>query len=963
MIKHSCIGSLLLIFLSTFTNAQLNFSSYVNPFIGTGGHGHTFPGATVPFGMVQLSPDTRIDGSWDGCGGYHYSDSLLYGFSHTHLSGTGVSDYGDLLLLPMNEKPELAGTKYTASFSHSIEQASPGYYAVKLLNDNIDVALTASLRTGFHRYTFNKTGDAYIFIDLSHRDKLLNSHIKIIDEKTIRVYRQSDGWARDQRLYAQIVFSQPFTLSQVVAQQKAFFCFAVKAGEPVYAKVSLSAVDEEGAKKNMEAEIPGWNFEGVVIDAQDAWNKELSKIKIQSENENDLIIFYTALYHCMLQPNVYSDNDGRYRGRDMQIHHADGFNYYTVFSLWDTFRAWHPLMTLIDEKRTVDFIKTFLAQYDQGGLLPVWELSSNETECMIGYHSVSVMADAMMKGITGFDYEKAFEAAKKSAESRERYGLGAYIDKGFLEVGDENESVSKALEYAYNDWCIAQMAKLLKKDGDYKMYLERSQSWKNLFDPTIGFIRPRSNGGWQKPFDPFEVSNNYTEANAWQYNFFVPHDVSGLIEFYGGKKNFEKKLDALFSASSKTTGREQSDITGLIGQYAHGNEPSHHIAYLYNYVDKPFKTQKIVRQVLNDFYKNAPDGLIGNEDCGQMSAWYVMSALGLYQTLPGSSALDLCTPLFKESSIRVNDSTNLTIKAENFNASNIYSQYKKNGIVFTRMSFDQLKQGKTLLIETDSLADENILTGNEITISETEIPILRVPVISGKSMVFKDSLKIEMESFEKNTNIIYLLQETFERPAKIVYEKPFYIHQSAVINAYATDSTGRESKWIRAEFFKMPHPQWKIRTRGKYNTQYSAGGDEGLIDGLHGDENWRKGLWQGFQSQDFESIIDLGKKTNVDTLSATFLQDQRSWILMPTQVSFEISDDGSKFIPIATLMNDVAAEEEKTIIKKFETALPAAIQTRYIKVKAKNSGKLPEWHQGFPFGGEAFIFVDEIEVK
>jgi len=962
MIKRFCFGFLLFIFPNIPLIAQPTFTQYVNPFIGTGGHGHTFPGATVPFAMVQLSPDTRIDGSWDGCGGYHYSDSLLYGFSHTHLSGTGVTDYGDILLLPMNNKPELEDQKYTSHFSHSSERASPGFYAVKLLDDNIDVELTSSLRTGFHKYTFNKDGDAYVYLDLTHRDKLLESHIKIVDEKTIQVYRQSEGWARDQRVYAQIVFSQPFTLSRVVAQQKAFFCFAVKKGEPVYVKVSLSAVDEEGAKKNMEAEIPGWNFEGTLIDAQDAWNKELSKIQVQSEDENKLTIFYTALYHCMIQPNVYSDVDGRYRGRDMQIHKTDGFTYYTVFSLWDTFRAWHPLMTLIDEKRTVDFIKTFLAEYEQGGLLPVWELSSNETECMIGYHSVSVMADAMMKGIQGFDYSKALEAAKKSAETRERYGLGAYIDKGFLEAEDENESVSKTLEYAYDDWCIAQMAKQLNREDDYKTYMERSQSWKNMFDPITGFIRPRSNGGWLKPFDPFEVNNNYTEANAWQYNFFVPQDIQVLINYYGGKKNFEKKLDDLFSASVKTTGREQSDITGLIGQYAHGNEPSHQIAYLYNYTDRPDKAQKIIHQVLNDFYKNAPDGLIGNEDCGQMSAWYVMSSLGFYQVCPGSPNFNMTSPHFSESLIRFSDSTSLKIKVENFAENNFYIQNKNDISTSYTIAFDKLKKSKELSFTLDSTVTDVINKETAIA-TEQEYPILRVPIISAKTMVFKDSLEIKMESFTPGSKIIYMLQGPFERPAKLVYDKPFHINQSTTINAYVVDSLEQESKWIKASFYKLPHPNWKIRIKGKYNSQYTAGGDEGLLDGLHGDENWRKGRWQGYQSQDFECVIDMVKKTSLDTLSATFLQDSRSWILMPTQIEFEISDDGNKYVHIATLVNDIAPEEEKTAIKKFETILPGTIQARYVKIKAKNFGKLPEWHQGFPFGGEAFIFVDEVEVK
>ena len=672
--------------LSAQTNSSSNnLSEYVNPFVGTGGHGHTFPGAASPFGMVQLSPDTRIDDSWDGCGGYHYDDSFIYGFSHTHLNGTGVSDYGDILLMPTMGEPSFDNKIYASTFSHANEKASAGFYSVKLDKHNIDVRLTTSTRVGFHEYTFNNAGQANIILDLNHRDKLLYGEVRIVNPTTIEILRRSEAWARDQYVYARIEFNVPLKVNLVKEKNKEntklegifkgtelalSFYKQVKKGEKILVKVSLSPTSYEGAKLN-SSEIKHWDFEKVKQDAETLWNKELSKIEVTSDDKDKLVIFYTALYHTMMQPNIAQDIDGKYRGRDNQIHTAEGFDYYTVFSLWDTFRGAHPLYTLIDKKRTSDFINTFIKQYEQGGRLPVWELASNETDCMIGYHSVSVIADAMAKGITGFDYEKAFEASKASA-MRDVLGLEAYKKNGFISMDDEHESVSKTLEYAYDDWCIAQMAQILNKKEDYQYFMKRSQNWKNIFDWETSFMRPKKNGGWDKPFDPREVNNNFTEGNSWQYSFFVPQDISGMIQAYGGPEKFEAKLDALFNAESKTTGREQVDVTGLIGQYAHGNEPSHHMAYLYNFVNKPYKTQEKVRQILTELYKNDPDGVSGNEDCGQMSAWYVLSAMGFYPVTPASNDYIIGKPLFKKATIHLENGKQFVISAKNLSDKNIY---------------------------------------------------------------------------------------------------------------------------------------------------------------------------------------------------------------------------------------------------------------------------------------------------
>ena len=928
----------LIAFCFLFNSAfSQNFHQYVNPMIGTDGHGHTYPGATVPFGMVQLSPDTRIDGSWDGCSGYHYSDSIIYGFSHTHLNGTGCSDFGDIMLMPTMGDHNFIPNEYGSTFSHSNEKATAGFYSVKLDKHNIDVRLTTSTRVGFHEYTFNQNGQANIILDLNHRDKLLEGEVRIIDQKRIWVKRRSEAWAKDQYVFALIEFDKPLEISNVKCngeKGKRFtgtelalsFSKQVKKGEKILVKVSLSPTGYEGAELNA-SEITGWDFEKVKQNAEQLWAAALSKIEITSNDKDKLAVFYTALYHTMVQPNIAQDIDGKYRGRDNKIHVAEGFDYYSVFSLWDTFRAAHPLYTLIDKKRTADFINTFLKQYEQGGRLPVWELASNETDCMIGYHSVSVMADAMAKGITGFDYEKAFEAAKHSA-MLDHLGLDAYKKQGFISMDDEHESVSKTLEYAYDDWCIAQMAQILNKKEDYEYFMKRSQNWKNIFDWNTGFMRPKKNGGWDKPFDPREINNNFTEGNSWQYSFFVPQDIPGMIEAYGGNEKFEAKLDEMFNSESKTTGREQVDVTGLIGQYAHGNEPSHHMAYLYNYIGKPEKTTEKVHYILNNFYKNTPDGLIGNEDCGQMSAWYVLSAMGIYDVTPGDLLWEITEPYLKNVKVSIDGK-----KPEYINQPNEKTR------ILPQFSMDYQEK-----IDFPS--------------------IIPVPVIEAESKSFKDKLKVEILSNNKSDELYYHI---FDKDTSLIltpykrYDKLITIEKTSMIVAYA-ENGGVKSNVVSATFFKKPN-NYTIDIKSKYNPQYHAGGNDGLLDGINGTTNWRKGDWQGYQSQDFEAIVDLQEQKEISTLSSNFLQDQRSWILMPTKVEYYSSNDNINFTLIASVENDIDPKKDENTIKDFSFTASKPINVRYIKVKAYNYGKLPEWHLGYPYNGDAFIFIDEITIK
>ena len=707
---------IILAYFLTGCTGQSDYSYSVNVFIGTGGHGHTFPGATVPFGMVQLSPDSRMSG-WDACSGYHYSDSTIIGFSHTHLSGTGIGDYGDILIMPMvgSEKLErgdeaIPGSGYRSSFSKSTEKAYPGYYSVQLDDYNITAELTATERAGFHRYTFPESLKSGFILDLNHTlqmnpNKLLE--MKIISETEIQGLKITSGWAKNHVVYFYAKFSKPFKYRIAINDSlrnfineakgnniKALISFETVKNEQVLIKMGISAVDYEGARNNLESEIPEWDFDAIRKEAERKWNKELGKVKVEGKNSDLKSIFYTALYHTMISPNIYSDADGRYRGMDQQIKNENGFSNYTVFSLWDTFRAAHPLMTILNPKRDEEMIRSLLAKYDEGGILPMWELASNYTGTMIGYHSVPVIVDAYIKGIRNFDIEKAFEAMVHSSHY-DTVNIKApspgilnllmpaaklYNDSiGYVACDKDNEAVAKALEYAYDDWCIAQLAKELGKDDDYRIYSERALRYRKYYDPSTGFMRGvTAKGEWKTPFNPRysdHRADDYCEGNAWQWTWFVPHDVPGLVSLMGGGAGFINKLDSLFTISSEIEGENVSaDISGMIGQYAHGNEPSHHISHLYNYVGQPWKTQKLVDSILTSLYFNKPDGLSGNEDCGQMSAWYVFNAMGMYSVNPGDPVYSIGRPLFDYVTINLENGKQFTIETINNSDQNKYIQ-------------------------------------------------------------------------------------------------------------------------------------------------------------------------------------------------------------------------------------------------------------------------------------------------
>lgn len=788
VILTNCVG---------FYPSGNDYSILVDPMIGTGGHGHTFPGATVPFGMVQISPDTRWE-DWDGSSGYHYSDKTIMGFSQTHLSGTGAPEYCDVLfmptvgeiqILPGDEKDSKTG--YRSSFSHDNEKASPGYYSVWLDDYNVKAEMTATTRTSMQRYTFPESSSANIIIDLKNRDHVLESDIEIISDTEIQGFRKSRRWANEQFVYFFAKFSKPFcsygiavndTLVEEIKKAKGknirvFVQFDTKENEKILVKVGISAVDIEGAKRNLEEENPGWNFEKVSSKAKKKWNNFLSKIEVEGGTEKQRRIFYTGLYHAAIAPNIFMDVDRRYRGVDHQIHKAEGFDNYTVFSLWDTFRANMPLYSIIDPARYNEWIKTFLEMYRIGGKLPQWELAGNYTGVMIGYHTHSVILDGYVKGIRDYDTDLAFEAMKKRVENIEYYS-----NLGFIPADKVGGSVSMVMEYSYNDWSVAQMAKQLNKEEDFQDYIYRAQFYKNMFDAGTGFMRPKnSERKWVSPFDPSEGSEHFVEGNSFQYSLFAPHDVNGLINLIGGDEKFITWMDTLFTKQS-VHDDNVIDATGLIGQYAHGNEPSHHMAYLYNYAGAPWKTQAMIRQILDTMYDDQPDGLSGNEDCGQMSAWYILSAMGFYQVCPGTPEYIIGSPVFDKVTIHLENGKDFTVVAKNVSAENKYIQSATlNGISYLKSWFthNDILNGSELSFEMGSLPNKSWgVAKQDRPESEKYEPASILPYAYTKDEYFLEKALVILQCNDKEARIYYSTDGSRPTDKSNLYTSPVVLHKT-----------------------------------------------------------------------------------------------------------------------------------------------------------------------------------------
>ncbi|AUC83821.1 alpha-mannosidase [Polaribacter sp. ALD11] len=709
---------------------QENLTNFVNPFIGTDGPGNTYPGATVPYGMVQLSPDIGIPG-WDRIAGYFYKDSIISGFSHMHLSGTGAGDLYDILVMPTNSKfskrIKANSFKPFSSFSHEKESASPGYYSVDLLDYGIKAELTATERTGIHKYTFPKDENTQIYIDLGYAlnwDSPTETHFKVVNNTTIEGYRKSSGWAKDQRVYFVIKVSKPFkeyqlfkndtlTKSPVTGKNtKIILNYSTEEGEEIILKTGLSTATIEGAYQSLEKEAPNFDFEALKNQAKDKWEKQLQKIVITTKDSTKKHIFYTMLYQSMLAPTLLSDHNGNYKGANDAIMNADGFDRYDTFSLWDTYRAAHPLYTILHPTRVSDMVNSMLAHYKETGLLPVWSMQGNETNMMIGYHAVPVIVDAYFKGIKGFDAELAYEACIASATDASRE-IDKYMQLGYVPIDEQHEdwSVSKTLEYAYGDWCIAQFAKALGKTEDYNTFLKRSENWRNVYDSKSTFMRPKSNNGlFLKDFIPKDYSPYFCESNAWQYFWSVQHDIEGLVTTVGGKENFEKKLDSMFTLDPLPEDKLPIFSTGMIGQYAHGNEPSHHVAYLYNYIDKPWKTQKLIREILETQYKNKPNGHCGNEDCGQMSSWYIFSALGFYPVNPAQGVYAFGSPIVDTATLNLENGKTFTVETIHNSSENKYIQaITLNNEVIERsyIKHTEIMQGGKLIFTMGNTPNKN----------------------------------------------------------------------------------------------------------------------------------------------------------------------------------------------------------------------------------------------------------------
>lgn len=775
--------------LCTYAQSR-DFIRYVNPLIGTQKMGHTYPGATVPFGSVQLSPDTdqqphNIGGKYNKdaykyCAGYQYDDRSIVGFSHTHFSGTGHSDLGDFLIMPTVGELQLEpGSKadpssgFRSAFSHANETAEPAYYKVRLDDHNILAEMTATTRVGFHQYTFPRSDKAHVILDLMHGiynydDKNVWTFVRVENDRTVVGYRQTNGWARTRTVYFAMEFSRPFksygfrnfgredyrgfwrkfdqtrNFPEIAGKQiRSYFDFDTRQGDKIQIKFAISPVSTAGAMANLKAEIPDWNFDRVKREGQAAWNRELSKIAVTTLDDGEMTNFYTAMYHAFLSPTVYMDVDGRYKGLDQNVYDtmqkpareqgryvrrsdialSDGrafapgrnahFTNYTTFSLWDTYRALHPFLNLIQPTRNRDMIRSMQAHYDQSvhKMLPVWSHYANENWCMIGYHSVSVIADAIVKGnLTGAEAMRALEASVQTAKTKYYDGLEYYMSMGYVPEDKNSSSVSKTLEYAYDDWAIAQAARKLNRPDIFNEFIQRAQNWKNVYDRSSGFMRPRmSDGKFREKFDPLQTHDQgFIEGNAWNYSLHVPHDPEGMIAMMGGKEKFARYLDQLFTMHLPDEFfAETEDITreGIIGNYVHGNEPSHHVAYLYNWTDEPWKTQERVRMILKNQYRPTPDGLGGNDDCGQMSAWYLFSALGFYPVAPGSDRYALGSPVVKTAVVRLENGRTLTIRAEGQSEKNVYvRRITMNGKRLDRryITHAELMNGGTLVFEMDN---------------------------------------------------------------------------------------------------------------------------------------------------------------------------------------------------------------------------------------------------------------------
>ena len=970
-------------------------SRSVDPFIGTGGHGHTYPGATVPFGMVQLSPDTRLEG-WDGCGGFHITDDEVYGFSHTHLQGTGVSDYGDVLLMPTVGAMDTGSVwreRYKDRFVPGSQKAHAGYYRCALQRSEIEVELTASERVGFHRWSLAQRDTLQLVVDLDHRDELINYGMYPLDDSTLVGQRVSRNWAEAQHVYFAMRFNRPFEWLDQLAeletvevngnleQELSFvpiFSLVFKDVESVEARVSLSFVDIDGAVRNLNQEAPNaTGFDVAKQAAEGRWDEALSRIEIDAHDAAERSVFYTAMYHSLTVPNLATDVDGRYRGTDLQVHSGSlEAPRHTVFSLWDTFRATHPLLNVLEPGRTEVFIDNFIGMHEEGGKLPMWELASNYTGCMIGYHAVPVIADAWAKGLRGFDADAALEAMVAVATSDD-LSKPVWDSLGYLPLEKESESVSKSLEYAFDDACIARMAADMGRRDIAQRFGQRAQGWRNLYRPASGFIQPRYGAAWREAFDPTEVTFEYTEANGWQYNFFVPHDVAGHMELMGGAESYAHMLDSMFNGPSRLSGRHQSDITGLIGQYAHGNEPSHHMAYLPSFVGYPERTQLLVDSICDALYTPEPDGLSGNEDCGQMSSWYVWSALGLYPVTPGSAQYILGTPRYDEVRWRLPNGRTLEISADRTSDEAVYVHgFSIDGkpVNRTYVTHEELMAGGVWQFD---VRDEPVGIGGWGK-SQDSWPVeewvlgdgsfVPAPFIDAPRSYAGDSLEVEIGCVDPQASVWVRVVE--DRPAARAVDGSYsgFVPSTGAVTVKGTqvvqlmaERDGQRSAVVSSRIARV-NPAFSIDIGFPYANQYAAGGDRALIDGVRGEgDDFRTGDWQGYFGQDADVTVDLGAVYRVKGMSVGVLQDVKSWIWAPSEVKCSTSLDGVNYAEYGVQIPQASPTDYTPQTERLQFS--GTQKARYLKLHLSqfNGGQIPEWHLGRL--NPTWVFADEFDFE
>ena len=956
----------------------------VNPFIGTGGHGHTYPGATVPFGMVQVSPDTRLEG-WDGCGGFHITDDEVYGFSHTHLQGTGVSDYGDVLLMPTvgpMDTGSLWRERYKDRFVRGSQHAHAGYYRCELERSGVEVELTASERVGLHRWTLKQQDTLQLVVDLAHRDDLINYGMYPLDDSTLVGQRVSDNWAREQHVYFAMRFNRPFEWLDQMAELKTqidadgnlkqeltyvpIFSLAFKDVSEVQARVSLSFVDMDGAVANLSQEGTDPNgFDAARAEAESAWDAALGRIQLDEDDADERTVFYTALYHSLTVPNLATDVDGRYRGTDLRIHQAEeGTPRYTVYSLWDTFRATHPLLNVLEPERTEAFVRNFIGMHEEGGQLPMWELAGNYTGCMIGYHAVPVIADAWAKGLRGFDADKALDAMVAAATADE-LGKPVWDSLGYLPLQRESESVSKTLEYAFDDACIARMAQDLGRMDVAERFGRRAQGWQNLYNPDNGFLQPRYGAAWREAFDPTEVTFEYTEANGWQYNFFVPHDVSGHMALLGGPEAYADMLQDMFGGSSEMTGRHQSDITGLIGQYAHGNEPSHHMAYLPAFAGHPDRTQALVDSICDVMYTSEPDGLSGNEDCGQMSSWYVWSALGLYPVTPGSDRYVLGTPRYDAATWTLPNGRTLELKVhrKGANAKFIHG-LSIHGEPVTRswVTHDELMAGGTWEFDVRSVPAPKDGFGrapgdwpNEDWTLADEV-FVAAPYLNAPRSYSGDSLLVDVGCIDSEADVFYRISDDGLSGEFAPLGGALLVRGTQVIQLYA-ERDGHRSATVSGRIARV-NPDYGVSILNPFANQYAAGGERALIDGIQGEgDDFRTGDWQGYYGHDAVVTVDLGKVHRVTEMNVGVLQDVKSWIWGPSNVVCRTALDSSEFTPFGQA--EPGMDPERYGAHSSRLSFKGDRKARYLQLELNqfNRGVIPDWHPGR--GNPTWVFADE----